>query len=72
MKSYYLQGVLLSARCVICGADDILWHYHMKSNNQIGILKPLLCANSNCLPLDAMSETIRHCLLPHTHTQRYT
>lgn len=51
IKCHYFWHPLVRDRCIPLAADDILRHYHRKSNNEIGILKPLPHAKSNHLPL---------------------
>lgn len=55
-------------RCIPFAADDILWHYHRKSNDEIGILKPLPHAKSYHLPLDANGEWVKQSVTPSSLT----
>lgn len=51
-KVSQLWHLLLHDRCISFWVDDILWHYHQKSNNKISILEPSPHAKSNHLPLN--------------------
>lgn len=67
-----LWHLLRHDRCISFWADDILWHYHQKSNNKISILELLPLAKSNHLPLNGnrvwSKQSVTACPLIQTPT----